>query len=67
VPVARVQGESAEIVTADLAWRAGDELVLLSRLPEHATASALDAASAAGAARSNGAGGARRVPRTPSE
>jgi NhaP-type Na+/H+ or K+/H+ antiporter len=68
VPIARVQGESAEIVTADLAWRVGDELVLLSRLPENATASVLDsAASAAGDPRANGTGGVRRAPRTPSE
>jgi NhaP-type Na+/H+ or K+/H+ antiporter len=46
VPVARVQGEMAEVVTADLTWRAGDELVLLSRLPEVATAGLVEAATA---------------------
>ncbi len=34
VPVARVQGELVDIVNADLTWRAGDELVLLSRMPD---------------------------------
>lgn len=46
VPVARVQGDLVEVVTADLSWRAGDELILLSRLPEEVTASVLDAAAA---------------------
>ena len=68
VPVARIHGESAEIVTSDLAWRAGDELVLLSRQSEDETATALDsAAAAAGGARSSVAEPERRVPRAPGE
>jgi hypothetical protein len=68
VPVARVQGDSAEVVTAELSWRAGDELVLLSRLPENATATALDSAARARPdVRSNGAGASRGTPRTPRE
>jgi NhaP-type Na+/H+ or K+/H+ antiporter len=47
VPIARTQGDTTEVVTADTTWRAGDELVLLSRLPESATAHLLDAAAAA--------------------
>jgi NhaP-type Na+/H+ or K+/H+ antiporter len=68
VPVARVQGASAEVVTAELSWRAGDELVLLSRLPENATATVLESATAVRSdTRSNGTGTSRGVPRTPRE
>jgi NhaP-type Na+/H+ or K+/H+ antiporter len=42
VPLVRVQGDLTEVVSADLTWRPGDELVLLSRLPENATAMMLD-------------------------
>jgi NhaP-type Na+/H+ or K+/H+ antiporter len=49
VPLARVERGTMEIVTPDLRWRAGDELLVLSRLPEEATALLLDrAAPAAG-------------------
>jgi voltage-gated potassium channel Kch len=47
VPVVRVQGDAVEVVTAGTTWRAGDELVLLSRMPESATAALLDASSPA--------------------
>ena len=47
VPVVRVRGETAEVVNADLGWQAGDELVLLSRLPDELTAAVIDAARAA--------------------
>ncbi|MGZ8470119.1 MAG: cation:proton antiporter domain-containing protein [Gemmatirosa sp.] len=70
VPIARVHGELAEIVNADLTWRAGDELVLLSRLPESVTATVVETAArrrGAGAndARANGTGsnGAEATPR----
>jgi hypothetical protein len=63
VAVARVQGDSAEVVTADLSWRAGDELVLLSRLPENATATIVESAVAQRHdTRSNGAGAPPRAP-----
>lgn len=47
VPVARLNGASAEVVHGDVAWRVGDRLVLLSRLPEEVTATALAAAAEA--------------------
>ncbi len=44
VPVARVREATAEVVTADLGWRAGDQLILLSRFPEDVTAAVVDRA-----------------------
>ena len=62
VPIARVEGPLVEVVTADLTWRAGDELVLLSRLPEGAPESAIDAAAGPGlVGAAPGTAGARLV------
>ena len=44
LPVARVRDGSVEIVNAELTWRAGDALVVLSRSSHDATVAALDAA-----------------------
>jgi NhaP-type Na+/H+ or K+/H+ antiporter/Trk K+ transport system NAD-binding subunit len=44
LPVARIRGGSIEIVNAELTWRAGDELVVLSRATPEETAALLDAA-----------------------
>jgi NhaP-type Na+/H+ or K+/H+ antiporter len=49
VPLVRIHGESAEVVNADLTWQAGDELILLTRLPQGLTASMIDTATAAAA------------------
>jgi hypothetical protein len=47
VPVARARGGSLEVVTPQLTWQGGDELVLLTLLGEDETYAVLDAAHAA--------------------
>jgi NhaP-type Na+/H+ or K+/H+ antiporter len=43
VAIARVRGDSVEIVNAELRWEGGDELIVLSALPESETRATLSA------------------------